>query len=72
VQSVTVDGRDALRRDVADEEANTWARVPLGTVRPGERRRVVVRMTAGNVEPGWRWGNVNTEIRIAAGEGIVP
>jgi hypothetical protein len=28
VQSVTVDGRDALRRDVADEEANTWARSP--------------------------------------------
>jgi hypothetical protein len=66
VQSVTVDGRDALRRDVAGEEANTWTRIPLGTLRPGERRRVVVRTTAGNVEPGWRWGNVNTEIRIAA------
>jgi hypothetical protein len=65
VQSVTVDGRDALRRDVADEEANTWARIPLGTLRPGERRRVVFRMTAGNVEAGWLWGSVNTELRIA-------
>lgn len=69
VQSVTVDGRDVLRRDVADEEGNTWSKAPLGTLRPGERRRVVVRMTAGNLEAGWLWGSVNTELRIAvAGE----
>jgi hypothetical protein len=64
VQTVTIEGREVLRRDAA-AEANTWARVPLGTLRPGDRRHVVVRMTAGAALPGPRWGNVNTEIRIA-------
>ena len=66
VQSVTVDGREVLRRDVAAEADDTWSRAPLGTLRPGERRRVVVRMTAQDLDPGWQWGSVNTEFRIAA------
>jgi len=64
VQSVAVDGQDRQQRDVAAEPGRGWAGVPLGTLQPGERRRVVVRMTAGRPDPGWKWGLVNTELWI--------
>jgi hypothetical protein len=64
VQTVTVDGEPRLRRDVAAVAGRSWGAVPLGTLRPGERRHVVVSMTARHPDRGFRWGGVNTEIWI--------
>jgi hypothetical protein len=68
VQTVTVDGEERLRRDVAAEAGRTRGLVPLGAMQRGERRQVVVRMTARHPDAGFRWGGVNTEIWIETPE----
>jgi hypothetical protein len=69
VQSVAVDGQVRRERDVAAEPGRDSAGVILGTLQPGERRRVVVRMTAARPDPGWRWGLVNGELWIETPDG---
>jgi hypothetical protein len=64
VQTVTVDGEERLRRDVAAVAGRSWGGVPLGVLQRGQRRRVIVRMTARHPDRGFRWGGVNTEMWI--------
>ena len=64
LQTVTVDGEERLRSDVAAEAGRSRGAVPLGIRQRGERRHVVVRTTAVHPARGFRWGGVNTEMWI--------
>jgi hypothetical protein len=68
---VAVDGREALRRDLAAEPGTGWIDVPVGTVGAGTKREVLIEVAAVRPDPGASWGKAaNVRFRLVrAGEG---
>lgn len=56
VQSVTIDGRETLRHDVADEAFAGWIEAPIADGGSGAGRRVTFEVQAIAPERGWGWG----------------
>jgi hypothetical protein len=65
VARVAVDGSEVLRRDLAAEPGVGWMDVPLGTVGPGTRRKVLIEVVAVQPDPGAAWGKAaNVRFRL--------
>jgi hypothetical protein len=59
LQRVEIDGVEIFSHDIAKEPGSGWARVPLGNVGEGTKRRLVIEVKAVRPDPGPGWGNVS-------------
>jgi hypothetical protein len=67
LQSVSVDGVEVVRHDMAEEPGASWIRVPLGKLAPGEQRHISLTVAAVAPDPGWNWGlAANTAFRLVS------
>ena len=57
MQRVELDGAEVFSHDIAQEPGSGWAKIPLGLVGSGTRRRVVIEVRAIHPDPGAGWGN---------------
>lgn len=66
---VVIDGREVLRRDLAAEPGVGWMEVPVGTLGPGMKRKVLIEVAAVQPDPGAAWGKAaNIRFRLARAE----
>jgi hypothetical protein len=56
-QRVEVDGAQVLYHDIAKDPGQGWAKIPLGNIGEGTKRKVVVEVKAIHPEPGSGWGS---------------
>ena len=64
-QIVSVNGKEALHHDMADEPGASWLEIPLGKVGPQAALSFSVEMKAINPDPGWGWGRAtSTQFRV--------
>jgi hypothetical protein len=57
LQRVEVDGVEIFSHDIAKEPGSGWAKLPLGDVGEGTKRKVVIEVKALQPDPGPGWGN---------------
>src|SRR5580700_532749 len=68
VQRVEVDGIEVFSHDIAQAPWSGWVDIPLGNVRMGTKRKVVVEVRAIRPDSGPGWGNAAlTRFQLAAG-----
>lgn len=70
IQRVEIDGRELVSHDVAAEPGTSWQEAPAGLVGPGQEKKVVIEVLAGNPENHALWGPAaSARIRVARGGG---
>jgi hypothetical protein len=57
LQRVEIDGVEVYSHDIAREPGSGWAKIPLGDVGAGTKRKVVIEVKAVQPDRGPGWGN---------------
>jgi hypothetical protein len=66
IRRVLLDGQEIFRDNLAAQVGDGWFEIPLGLVRKGMQRTVLIEIMAIHPDPGYAWGKASkTEFRLA-------